>query len=78
MKVFTEKISVILKKFKEFYESKILKRTQSAFTCSKLTIEALERGVTYFTSCSSISIFNFEQVITDWDESKILKRKPGS
>ena len=43
--------------------------TQSAFTCSKVTIETLEQGVKMFkvnnfTSCSSVSIVNFEHVIT--------------
>ena len=48
--------------------------TQSAFTCLKLTIEALGQDVkyvqsqlwTYFIPCSSVSIINFEHVITGW------------
>ena len=35
--------------------------SQLAFTCSKLTIEALEQG----TPCSS-SVINFEHVIAGW------------
>ena len=31
--------------------------------CSKLTIKTL----TYFTSCSSVSFVNFEQVNAGWD-----------
>ena len=44
--------------------------TQSAFTCSKLTIETLEQGVKYVQS-SRVSIFNFEHVIAGW-ESKFI------
>ena len=55
--------------------------SQSAFTCSKLTIEQLEQGVkyvqvnnkdtrtttiTYFTTCFSVSIVNFKYVIAGW------------
>ena len=54
--------------------------TQSAFTCSKLTIETLERGDKYvqsgvvlvslllqiFTPYSGVSFVNFEHVIADW------------
>ena len=46
---------------------------QSAITCSKLTIETLDQGVKYvklttsFTSCSSVSIVNFEQVNSGWE-----------
>ena len=44
--------------------------TQSAFTCSKLTIETLELKLhyqlcTYLTPCSSVSIANFDQVNAD-------------
>ena len=40
--------------------------SQSAVTCSKLTLETLEHGVKYFTPCSSVFIVNFEQVNADW------------
>ena len=52
--------------------------SQPAITCSKLTIETLKQEqvksrhqnksllLTYFTSCSSVSIINFEQVNADW------------
>ena len=43
--------------------------SQSAFTCSKLTIETLGQGVkywTYCTPCPSVSIVNFEHVIAIW------------
>ena len=46
---------------------------QSAITCSKLTVETLDQGVKYvklttsFTSCSSVSIVNFEQVNSGWE-----------
>ena len=43
--------------------------SQLAFTSSKLTIETLEQSMKYvhtFTSCSSVSIINFEQVNADW------------
>ena len=40
--------------------------TQPAFTCSKLTVETLGQGVKYVTPCSSVSIVNFEHVITGW------------
>ena len=36
--------------------------SQLAFTCSKLTLEALEQG----TPCSSVSVINFEHVIAGW------------
>ena len=48
---------------------------QPAFTCSKLTILTLEQGVknvqssgivTYFAPCSSVSIVNFEHIISGW------------
>ena len=45
---------------------------QGAFTCSKLTIETLEQGNTYFTPCSSVSIVDFEQVNAHWE---ILKNR---
>ena len=35
-------------------------------TCSKLTIETVEQGVTYFTPCPSVSTVNFEQVNAGW------------
>ena len=42
---------------------------------SKLTIETLEQGVkyvqAYFTSCSGVSIVNFEHLNADWD--RLLK-----
>ena len=49
-----------------FYEN-----TQSAFTCSKSTIEALEQGVKYvhilmFAPWSGVSIVNFEHVDANW------------
>ena len=46
---------------------------QSAITCSKLTVETLDQGAKYvklttsFTSCSSVSIVNFEQVNSGWE-----------
>ena len=46
---------------------------QSAITCSKLTVETLDQGVKYvklttsFTSCSSVSIVNFELVNSGWE-----------
>ena len=51
---------------------------QTAITCSKLTIETLEQGVKYFVfvaifehfrPCSSVSIFNLEQVNAGWVRS---------
>ena len=49
------------------------KHSQPAFTCSKLTIETLEKGVKnmfkvniFFTPFSSVSIVNFEHVIAGW------------
>ena len=48
--------------------------TQPAFTCSMLTVEALEKSLkyaqifwAYFTPCSSDSIVNFEHVNVDWE-----------
>ena len=44
--------------------------SQPEFKCSKLTTEELEQAVNfwaYFTPCSSVSIFNFEQVNAGWD-----------
>ena len=39
-------------------------QSQSAFTCSKLTIETLEQGVKDVQfPCSNVSIVNFEQVM---------------
>ena len=39
-----------------------------AFTCSRSTIEILKRGVKYFQEiCSSVPIYNFEQVFVYWD-----------
>ena len=37
--------------------------SQLAFTCSKLTIETLERRL---APCSNVSIVNFEHVNADW------------
>ena len=48
--------------------------SQSAFTCSKLTIETLEQ-VVYFLPCSSVSNVNFEQVNANWDILSYLGRQ---
>ena len=62
---------------KEMNSNRSLVHYQPAIACSKLTIETLKQGVkmfkvsnkgnrtrplAYFTSCSSVSIVNFEQV----------------
>ena len=41
-------------------------KSQLIFTFSKSPIETLEKGVTYFTSFSSVSIIDFEQVTVSW------------
>ena len=43
--------------------------TQPAITCSKLTIETLEQGV------SSVSIVNFEQVNAGWESVDLCNFK---
>ena len=43
--------------------SRIKVMTQSAITCSKLTIETLERGMKYVQSClSGVFIVNFKYI----------------
>ena len=39
-----------------------LGKNQPAFTCSKLTVEALEQGVKYVQCRSGIFIVNFEHI----------------
>ena len=41
--------------------------------CSKLTIKIPERCHHHFTSCSSVSIVNFEHVIAGWVLSRVHK-----
>ena len=43
--------------------------TQSAFTCSKLTIKTLEQGVKYIHHWRRTGVFivNFEHVLADWE-----------
>ena len=66
----------IVKLFLCFFEMEYI--SQSAFTCSKLTIETLEQGVKVIQSYSKftiktplfysiVSIVNFEHVIAGWD-----------
>ena len=43
-----------------FYENN---SSQPAFTCLNLTIETPEQGVKYVTTCSSVSIVNFEHIV---------------
>ena len=51
---------------------------QPAITCSKLTIETLEKVVKYVKSysstCSSVSIVNFEQENAAWSSFIFLLR----
>ena len=46
--------------------------SQPAITCSKLATETLEEDEQYFTPCSSVSIFNLEQVNAGWIEMKMF------
>ena len=54
-------------------EYKLINITQLTFTCSKLTIETLEKGVFIvnfehiFTPFSSVSVVDIEQVNVSWE-----------
>ena len=48
-------------------------QTQSAITCSKLTIETLEQGVKYVHA--SVSIVNFEQANSYWVKESLKNYK---
>ena len=62
--------------FEEFEKKKTQTLTQLKFTCSKSTIEALEKGAryvnyqfwTYFTPSFSVSTVDFKQVNVSWED----------